>query len=235
MLTWSHPFPVSLSPPEDQTIGNNENMGGESLTTQKQTEHRKTHPHSKSFNIQKITKNEREGSIKEHNQQHDNEQTVRGNYVVSHGQKSPTDPSLSGVERRSKNNELHADPASRQKDLCLKLSAFKFNARKVRVPVNNQDINVHQPDIHSRGNGRTPQSVCGSLNPQIDMAIHYHRGMSSGRKRKHASNDSGAGTSNSESTSEWIFSHINPTNPPGPPHHRGMWCVASDAALVIRD
>lgn len=206
MLTRLHPFPVLLSPPEDQTIGNNENMGGESLTTQKQTEHQKTQPDSKSFNIQKITKNEREGSIKEHNQQHDNEQTVRGNYVVSHDQKSPTDPSLSGVERRSKNinTELHADPASRQKgeDLRLKLSAFKFKARKVRVPVYNQDLNVHQPDSHSRGNRTTPQIVCGSLNPQIDMASHYHRGMSSGRKRKYASNDSGAGASNSESTSE---------------------------------
>lgn len=204
MLTRLHPFPVFLSPPEDQTIGNNENMGGESPRTQKQTEHRKTHPDSKSFNIQKITKNEREGSIKEHSQQHDNEQRVRGYYVVqksgqSHGQKSPTDPSLSGVERRSKsiNTELHEDPASRQKgeDLCLKLSAFKFKARKVRVPVYNQDLNVHQPNTHSRGN-RTPQSVCGSLNPQIDMASHYHRGMSSGRKRKHVSNDSGAGASN---------------------------------------
>lgn len=205
MLTRLHPFPVFLSPPEDQTNGNNENMGGESLRTQKQTEHRKTHPDSKSFNIQKIAKNERAGSVKEQNQQHDNEQRVRGNYVVSHGQKSPTDPSLSGVERRSKNinTELHADPASRQKgeDLRLKLSAFKFKARKVRVPVYNLDLNVHQPDTHSREN-RTPQSVCGSLNPQTDMASHYHRGMLSGRKRKHASNDSEAGASNSESTSE---------------------------------
>ncbi|XP_056873809.1 DNA helicase MCM9 isoform X2 [Takifugu flavidus] len=202
---YHHDSSIFLSPPEDQTNGNNENMGGESLRTQKQTEHRKTHPDSKSFNIQKIAKNERAGSVKEQNQQHDNEQRVRGNYVVSHGQKSPTDPSLSGVERRSKNinTELHADPASRQKgeDLRLKLSAFKFKARKVRVPVYNLDLNVHQPDTHSREN-RTPQSVCGSLNPQTDMASHYHRGMLSGRKRKHASNDSGAGASNSESTSE---------------------------------
>lgn len=200
------PFLIFLSPPEDQTIGNNENMGGESPRTQKQTEQRKTHPDSKSFNIQKIFKNERKGHIKEQNHQHDNEQRVRGNYVVSHCQKSPTDPSLSGVERRSKNinTELHTDPASRQKgeDLNLKLSAFKFKARKVRVPGYNQDLNVHQPDTHSRGNRRTLQSVCGSLNPQIDMASHYHRGMSSGRKRKHASNDSGAGASNSESSSE---------------------------------
>lgn len=179
-------------------------MGGESPRTQKQTEHRKTHPDSKSFNIQKITKNEMEGSIKEQNQQHDNEQSIRGNYVVqkscqSHGQKSPTNPSLSDVERRSKNinTELHVDPASRQKgeDLHLKLSAFKFKARKVRVPVYNQDLNVHQPTTHSRGNRRTPQSVCGSLNPQIDMARHYHGGMSCGKKRKHVSNDSGAGAS----------------------------------------
>lgn len=207
MLTRLHPFPVFLSPPEDQTIGNNDYMGGESPATQKETEHRKTNPDSKSFNIQKITKNEREGSIKEQNQQHDNEQRVRGNYVVqksdqsgqSHGQNSPTDPSLSDVERRSKNSntELHADPASKQKgaDLRLKLSAFKFKARKVRVPVYNQDLNVHQLETYSRGN-RTPQSVCGSLNPQIDMASHYHRGMSSSRKRKHMSNDSGAEASN---------------------------------------
>lgn len=206
MLTGLYSFSVFLSPPEDQTIGNSENMGGESPRRRKQMEHRKTQPDSTSFNIQKVTKNEREGSFKEKKQQHDNEQGERGNYVVSHGQKSPTDPSLSGVERRSKNinTELHTDPASRQKgeDLCLKLSAFKFKARKLRVPVYNQDLNVHQPDTHSRGNRRTPQSVCGSLNPQIDMASHYHRGISSGKKRKHMSNDSGAGASNSESTSE---------------------------------
>lgn len=190
MPTPLHAFAVFLSPPEDQTIGNNEKMGEESSRAQKQT-----HPGSKSFDIQRITKDLRQGSSQEQD---------RGNDAASHGQKGPTDHSLPAEERRPTNinTELHADPASRPKgeDLRLKLSAFKFKARKARVPVYNQDLNVHQPDTHSGGSRRTP-GVCGSLNLQVDLDSQDQGGTSSGRKRKHSSSDSGEGASKSESTS----------------------------------
>lgn len=194
-------------------------MGGGPSRRQEQTEQGKTPPNSKSVSIVKITKNVRHGSIKKQNQQHDDEQMETGNDAVSHGQKSPPDPPISGKEWTSKNStELHADPPSRQKgeDLHSKLSAFKFKARKVRVPVYNQDLNVHRQDTQSRGNGRTSGSICGSLNLQMDMDSHYQTDMSGGGKRKHAISDSKVGASKSESTSEWLHWHIIPPCPPPP-------------------
>lgn len=219
-----HPFAVFLSPSEDQKNGEDENMGGGPSRRQEQTEECKTPPNSKSGSILKITKNVRQGSIKEQNQQHDDEQMERGNDAASHGQNSPPDPPISRKERTSKNStELHADPPSRGsvekggEDLRSKLSAFKFKARKVRVPVYNQDVNVHRQDIQSRGNGRTSGSICGALNLQMDMDSHHQTHLSGGRKRKHSISDGEVGASKSESTSEWLHWHIIPPHPPCPP------------------
>lgn len=203
-----HPFALFLSPSEDQKNGEDESMGGGSFRRQEQTEECKTPPNSKSGSILKITNNVRQGSIKEQNQQHDDEQMERGNDAASHGQKSPPDPPISGKERTSKDSaEMHADPPSRRRsekgeDLRSKLSAFKFKTRKVKVPVYNQDLNVHRQDTQSRGNGRTSDSICGSLDLQMDMDSHYQTDMSGGRKRKHSISDSEVGASKSESTSE---------------------------------
>lgn len=178
------PFAAVLSP-EDQRIVENENMRGEPSGTQEQLKQSK----SVSCVVQKIPQNI---SSEQKHQQHENEQGERGNDAVISGQKRP-DPPQPVIERTLKTStEVHKDPEPRQKtgeDLRSKLSAFEFKARKLRVPVNNVDLNVHQENT-----SRTPASVSvfGSVSRQMDQ-----QPSSSGRKRKHTCKDS-----DSESTSE---------------------------------
>lgn len=168
-----HPSAAFLSPSEDQTIGKEEKMGGVPSRTQEQTEQEKKATDSGSVRcvIQTIPKNVRDRGFKEQKQQQqcDTEQRERENDAVSHGQKAPTDPSLSNKEKTSENIITHSVP--RQKmggDLLSKLSAFKFKARK--VPIYN----------HNSGSQQDTQ--------RCPAGCSFHS--SSGRKRKHSSNDS---------------------------------------------
>lgn len=181
-----HPFAAFLSPSEDQTTGKDEkNLGGESSRTPK---HGKKPTDSKPVSclFQKISKNVRNGSSKEQNQQQrDNKQRERGIEAASCGQKSL----LSGRKRTftdiSDEAQTERAPRHTPEDVRSKLSAFRFKANTARIPVCGQDSDVHQ-DKQDSPSRRTLAAVGGSASEQVGTITRVSSG---GRKRKHLSND----------------------------------------------